>query len=112
MVQYQECDLCHNYDITGFMPCADHGHHQLCPKCTAAILGVSEEEIRELLMSEFCSLRAARLTQVAMTLLPQVGVAVNDDSIHGFAAGYMYRVTAERQALDNLDTQEEDNGRD
>ena len=113
MIQYQECETCGRYDITGFMFCADHGHHQVCPVCTAAILGVDEGEIRALLMSEFCGLQAARLTSVSFAMFSTLEIPCNNDTGRAFAAGYMYRVTSERQALDNLDTaQEEGNGGD
>ena len=107
MIKYQECDTCQRYDITGFVPCADHGQHQLCPRCISAIIGASEEEIRAGLFTDYLDLRTTCLVHVSNTMLPSMDIPLNPDTAAAFAAGYMYRVRREQIALDNLDTVEE-----
>ena len=41
------CDKCHKYSVIGYMPCKKAN---LCPDCSAEILGVSPEVVKEELM--------------------------------------------------------------
>ena len=56
------CEICGDYSKLGFMACVGRN---LCPWCTAQILGVSEKEARKVLDEEVETMYAEVVSKVS-----------------------------------------------